>query len=63
MLKLQNGLILQFVNQQLFRFSALLDHVTEITCALFKSVQFQSEEGNFKSGFRIELLLPFAIAR
>ena len=32
-------------------------------CHLFKSVQFDFEEGNFKSGFGIELLLAFTIAR
>ena len=36
------------LDQQLLRFSPLLDHVTEITC------QFDFEEGNFRSGL-IEL--------
>ena len=39
----------------------LLDHVTEITCQLFKTVQFDFEEGNLISGL-IELLSSFAIA-
>ena len=34
------------LDQQLLRFSALLDHVTEMTYHLFKSVQFDFEEGN-----------------
>ena len=46
--------------QQLLRF-LLLDHVTEITCQLFKTVQFDFEEGNLISGL-IELLSLFAIA-
>ena len=45
------------LDQQLLRFSPLLDHVTEVTCHLFKLVQFDFEEENFKSGFGIELLL------
>ena len=49
------------LDQQLLRFSPL-DHVTEMTCHLFKSVQFDFEEGNFESGFGIKLLLSFAIA-
>ena len=35
--------------------------VTEITYHLFRSVQFDFEEGNFRSGL-IELLSSFAIA-
>ena len=49
------------LDQQLLRFSPLLDHVTEITCHLFKTVQFDFEEGNFESGFGIKLLLSLAI--
>ena len=49
------------LDQQLLRFSPLSDHVTEIMCYLFKSVQFDFEEGNFRSGL-IELLSSFAIA-
>ena len=45
------------LDQQLLRFFPLLDHVTEMTCHLFKSVQFDFEEGNFRSGFINELLL------
>ena len=37
------------------------DHVTEITCHLFKMVQFDFEEVNFESGFGIKLLPSFAI--
>ena len=48
------------LDQQLLRFSPLLDHVTEMTCHVFKSVQFDFEEGNFRSGL-IELLPSFAI--
>ena len=43
--------------QQLLRFSPLLDQVTEMTCHLFKSVQFDFDEGNFRSGFGTLLLL------
>ena len=50
------------LDQQLLRFSPLLYHVTEMMCHLFKPVQFDFEEGNFKSGFGIELLPSFAIA-
>ena len=49
------------LDQQLLRFSSLSDHVTEIMCHLFKSVQVDLEEGNFRSGL-IELLPSFAIA-
>ena len=48
-------------DQQLLRFSPL-DHVTDITCHLFKTAQFDFEEGNFESGLGIKLLLSFAIA-
>ena len=48
-------------DQQLLRFSPLSDHVTERRCHLFKSVQFDFEEGNFRSGL-IELLPSVAIA-
>ena len=37
------------LDQQLLRFSPLLDHITEMMCHLFKLVQFDFEEGNFKS--------------
>ena len=47
--------------QQLLRFSPLLDHVMEITCQLFKTVQLDCEQGNLISGL-IELLSLFAIA-
>ena len=50
------------LDQQLLRFSPFIsDHVTEIMCHLFKSVQFDLEEGNFRSSL-IELLPSFAIA-
>ena len=45
------------LDQQLLRFSPLLDHVTEMMCHLF-----DFEEGNFKSGFGIELLPSFTMA-
>ena len=48
-------------DQQLLWFSPL-DHVTEITCYLFKTAQFDFEEGNFESGFGIKLLLSLTIA-
>ena len=48
------------LDQQLLRFSPL-DHVTEMTCHLFRVVQFDCEEGNLRSGL-IELLSSFAIA-
>ena len=44
------------------KFFPLLDHVTEMTRYLFKSIQFDFEEGNFRSGSGIKLLLSFAIA-
>ena len=50
------------LDQQLLRFSPLLDHVTGMMCHLFKPVQFDFEEGNFKSDYGIELLLSFAMA-
>ena len=43
------------LDQKLLRFSPLLDHITEITCHLFRSAQFDFEEGNLRSG-SIELL-------
>ena len=49
------------LDQQLLKFSPLLDHITEITCHLFKSAQFDFEEGNLRSGL-VELLSSFAIA-
>ena len=49
------------LDQQLLRFSPLLDHVTEMMCHLFKSVQFNFYDGNLISGL-IELLPLFAIA-
>ena len=45
------------LDQQLLRFSPLLDYVTEVMYHLLKLVQFHFEDGNFKSGFGIELLL------
>ena len=47
------------LDQQLLRFSPLLDHITKMTSHLFKSVQFEFKEGNFRStcSFGIELLL------
>ena len=49
------------VDQQLLRFSPLLDYVIEMTCHLFSSVQLDFDEGNFRSGLT-ELLPSFAIA-
>ena len=49
------------LDQQLLRFLPL-DDITEITCHLFKMVQFDFEEGNLEAGFGIKLLLSFAIA-
>ena len=49
------------LDRQLLRLSPL-DHVTEITCHLFKTAKFDFEEGNFESGFGIKLLLLLAIA-
>ena len=56
-----NAIILIPLDQQLLRFF-LLDHITEITCHLFKTVQFDFEEVNFDSGSGNMLLLSFAIA-
>ena len=56
-----NAISFSPLDQQLLRFSPLLDHVTEITCQLFKTVRFDFEEGNLISGL-IELLSSFAIA-
>ena len=42
------------LDQQLLRFSPLLDHVTEMTYHLFKSVQFDFEKGNFRSGLTFD---------
>ena len=56
-----NVIILIPLDQQLLRFF-LLDHVTEIICHLFKTVQFDFEEVNFDSGSGNMLLLLFAIA-
>ena len=51
------------LDQQLLRFSPLLDHVTKMTSHLFKSVQFDFDDGHLTSGFGIELLPSFDIAR
>ena len=56
-----NVIILIPLDQQLLMFF-LLDHVTEITYHLFKTVQFDFEEVNFDSGSGNMLLLSFAIA-
>ena len=40
------------LHQQLLR-SLPIAHVTEITCHLFRSVQFDFKEGNFESSFGI----------
>ena len=37
------------LDQQLLR-SSPIAHVTEITCHIFSSAQFDFEEGNFESG-------------
>ena len=50
------------LDQQLLRFSPLLDQVTEMTWHLFKSVQLDFYDGNFIFGSGIELLPWFAIA-
>ena len=63
MLPVVNVLSFLPLDQQLLRFSPLLDQVTEMICHLFKPVQFDFEEGNFKSGFGIELLPSFAIVK
>ena len=57
-----NVIILIPLDQQLLRFSSLLDHVTEMTLHLFKAVQFDFEEGNLRSGSGNKLLLSFPIA-
>ena len=57
-----NVISFSLLDQQLLRFSPLLDHITKMMCHLFKLVQFDFEEGNFKSGFGIELLPSFAMA-
>ena len=49
------------LDQQLLRFSPLLDHVTKMTCHLFKPVQFDFDDENFIFGFGTELLPSFAI--
>ena len=49
------------LDQQLLRFSPLLDHDTEMICHLCKLVQFDFEEGNLISGL-IEILPSFAMA-
>ena len=54
-----NAISFSLLDQQLLRFSPLSDHVTDIICHLFKSVQFDFEEGNFRSDL-IELLPLFA---
>ena len=56
-----NFISFSLLDQQLLRFSPLSDHVTEIMCHLFKSVRFDFEEGNFRSGLT-ELLPSLAIA-
>ena len=43
------------LDQQLLRFSPLLDHVTEMTCHLFKLVQFDFEEGSLINGLGIKV--------
>ena len=50
------------LDRQLLRFSPL-NHVIQITGHLFKTVQFDFEEGNFESGLGIKVLLSLAIAR
>ena len=62
MLPVVNVISFSPIDQHLLRFSPLLDHVTEMMCHLFKLVQFDFEDGNFKSGFGIELLPSFAMA-
>ena len=49
------------LDQQVLLFLPL-HHVTKITCHLFKTAQFDFEEGNLRSGL-IELLSLFDIAR
>ena len=45
MFPLVNVISFSPLDQQLLRFSPSLDHVTEMTCHLFQSVQFDFEEG------------------
>ena len=61
MFPIVNAISFSPLDQQLLRFFPLLDHVTKMTCHLFRSVQFDFEEGNLRSG-SIELLPSFAIA-
>ena len=61
MLPVVNVISFSPLDQQLLWFSPL-DHVTEIMFHLFKTAQFDFEEGNFESGFEIKLLLSLAIA-
>ena len=42
----ENVVILILLDQQLLKLFSLLDHVTEMTCHLFKTVRFDFEEGN-----------------
>ena len=56
-----NVISFSLLDQQLLRFSPLSDLVTKIMCHLFKSVRFDFEEGNFRSGLT-ELLPSLAIA-
>ena len=58
-----NVIILIPLDKQLLRFSSLLDQVTEIMYHLFKSVQFDFDEGNLRSGSGNKLLLSFAMAK
>ena len=62
MLPVVNVISFSPLDQQLPRLSPLLDHVTEITCHLFKLVQFDFKEENIKSGFGIEFLPLLAVA-
>ena len=57
----ENVIILIQLDQQFLRFFSLLDHV-EMTCHLFKTVQFDFKEGNLRSGSGNKLLLSFAVA-
>ena len=61
MFPIVNVISFSALHQQLLRSLPIAD-VTEITCHLFRSVQFDFEEGNFESGLGIKLLLSFAIA-
>ena len=60
MFPLVNVISFSALHQQLLR-SLPIAHVKEIACHLFRSVQFDFEEGNFESGLGIKLLLSFAI--